>query len=76
MKLFLSGFIQVFFMAINTCFLAKSFYIGSFIVAFLISITWSFNVKKIAFGSIKDRIIYSSGASLGSVSGLYFATLI
>jgi hypothetical protein len=69
--LFFTGFIQVYFVAINTYFLAKEVYIGVIVASFMISIIWSFNVKKIAFGSIKDRIIYSIGAMIGSVLGLY-----
>jgi hypothetical protein len=36
----------------------------------IISLIWSWNVKKIAFGSTKDRIIYSLGAGFGSLIGL------
>jgi hypothetical protein len=70
MQLFLTGFIQVFFVAINTYFLSRGFYIGVVICGFIISFIWSWNVKKIAFGSTKDRIIYSLGAGLGSLFGL------
>ena len=70
LKLSLTGFVQVFFVAINTYFLSKEFYIGVFIVGFLISLIWSWNVKKIAFGSLKDRLFYALGAGLGSLIGL------
>jgi len=46
MKLFLTGFTQVFFVAINTYFLSKGFYLGVFICGFIISLIWSWNVKK------------------------------
>lgn len=69
-QLFLTGFLQVFFVAINTYFITKQNYIGVLIVSFLISFIWSFNVKKVAFGSLKDRVIYSLGASIGGFSGL------
>lgn len=71
-----TGFAQVFFVSVNTFFLAKGFYLGVLIAAFAISLIWSFNVKKVAFGSFRDRLIYSIGAALGSVAGLYFSTLI
>jgi uncharacterized membrane protein len=45
-------------------------YLGVFIAAFMISLIWSFNVKKIAFGTMKDRLVYATGAMLGSVTGL------
>ena len=75
-KLFLTGFIQVFFVAINTVFLARSFYIGVFIAAFLISIVWCFNVKKITFGNNMDRVLYSLGAACGSLAGLFITNLL
>jgi hypothetical protein len=50
--------------------LSRGFYIGVVICGFIISFIWSWNVKKIAFGSTKDRIIYSLGAGLGSLFGL------
>lgn len=69
-QLFLTGFLQVFFVAINTYFITKQNYIGVLIVSFLISFVWSFNVKKVAFGDLKDRIVYSIGASIGGFTGL------
>jgi len=70
MKLFSTGFLQVFFVAINTWFITQQNYIGVLIVSFLISFIWSFNVKKVAFGTMKDRVIYSIGAALGGLIGL------
>ncbi|MFD2600181.1 hypothetical protein ACFSQ3_14580 [Sphingobacterium corticis] len=69
-QLFITGFLQVFFVAINTYFITQRNYIGVLVVSFLISFIWSFNVKKVAFGSISDRLIYSLGASIGGLSGL------
>lgn len=70
LKLFITGFVQVFFVAINTYFLSKEFYLGVFICGTIISLIWSWNVKKIAFGSFKDRIAYALGAGFGSLVGL------
>jgi len=75
MKLIFTGFIQVFFVAINTVFLSESLYLGVFVAAFLISMVWSWNVRRIVFGTFKDRIIYSLGAAIGSLSGLFVAKL-
>lgn len=75
-QLFLTGFIQVFFVAINTWLITQRNFIGVLIVSFLISFIWSFNVKKVAFGSIRDRIIYSIGASIGGISGLLIGGLL
>lgn len=76
LTLFLTGFSQVYFVAVNTYFLAKEMYLGVFISAFIISMIWSFNIKKIAFGSTKDRIVYALGATLGSVCGLWSSSII
>jgi hypothetical protein len=76
LKLFITGFIQVFFVAINTYFLSKIFYLGVFLCAFMISLVWSWNVKKVAFGTISDRLIYALGAAFGSIVGLLISTLI
>jgi hypothetical protein len=75
LKLSLTGFVQVFFVAINTYFLSREFYIGVFIVGFLISLIWSWNVKKIAFGSLKDRLFYALGAGVGSLFGLIVSVI-
>jgi hypothetical protein len=76
MKLFLTGFVQVFFVAVNTYFLSKIFYLGVFLCGFMISLIWSWNVKKVAFGTISDRVVYALGAAFGSVIGLLVSTLI
>lgn len=70
MKLFSTGFLQVFCVVLNTWLITQRNFIGVFIVGFLISFIWSFNVKKVAFGSMKDRIVYSLGAALGGLIGL------
>lgn len=70
MKLFLTAFIQVYFVSLNTCFLSTQNYFGVTIAAFMVSLVWCFNVKRIAFGGNVDKIIYSFGATAGSLSGL------
>jgi hypothetical protein len=42
----------------------------------MISLIWSWNVKKVAFGTISDRVVYALGAAFGSVIGLLVSTLI
>jgi len=63
-KIFFTAYCQVFFVAINTYFIAKEFLVGAF------SFLWTSNVRKIAFGGMGDRIAYSIGAACGSISGL------
>jgi hypothetical protein len=75
MKLFLTAFAQVFFVSINTYFLANEMYLGVLLAAFMISLIWSFNVKKMAFGKNTDRLVYATGAAFGSVAGLWVGTI-
>jgi len=75
-SLFITGFSQVSLVALNTLLLAKQVIIGVVIVSFLISFIWSFNVKKVAFGSMRDRLVYSAGASVGGLTGLFIGGLI
>jgi len=72
MKTLLTGFLQVFFVAVNTYFIAHSKPLGVLFASFLISFIWSFNVKRVAFGTMTDRVLYSTGAALGGISGYYF----
>jgi hypothetical protein len=75
-QLFTTGFIQVVLVSINTYQIAHDKWLGVLFVGFLISLVWSFNVKKIAFGNWKDRLIYASGAGVGSALGLLISKLI
>ena len=69
-SLFITGFFQVFFVSIQTYFIAHNFTIGVAIGGFFISFIWSYNVRRIAFGGFIDRVVYSVGASAGAVVGL------
>lgn len=75
-SLFITGFLQVLFIAINTYFLSKEFYVGVLVCGFAISLIWSYNVKKVAFGSLNDRLIYATGAGFGSLVGLMVSVYI
>ena len=75
-RLFLTAFIQVFLVSANTYFISKTFYIGIAVAGFGISWFWTGNVKKVAFGSKKERFIYSFGATLGGLSGVFLSKLI
>lgn len=75
LKLFGTGVLQVYFVAINTVFLSRELYWGVLFAAFSISMVWSYNIKKIAFGTLAERICYSAGATAGSLLGLLSAQL-
>lgn len=76
MKLFMTGVVQVYFVAINTVFLSKELYVGVFFAAFMISMVWSYNIKKIVFGTITDRVLYALGATTGSLLGLFTSDIL
>jgi hypothetical protein len=75
-SLFTTGFIQVYFVSVNTYFISNEMYLGVLIAAFMISLIWSFNVKKVAFGSTTDRVVYALGATCGSLVGLWSSSFI
>lgn len=75
-KLLLTGYLQVLLVAVNTVLLARANYIGVTAVSFLISFVWSYNVKRTALGTLVDRLLYSTGAALGGLSGLLLGELI
>lgn len=74
--LFGCGYVQVLLVALNTWQIANDHVAGAVIVGFLISLTWTFNVKRIAFGNRMDRFIYAGGAALGTLSGILLARAI
>ena len=72
--LFATGFLQVIFVAANTVFITQFQLVHATITSFLISMIWTFNVKRIAFGGMADRYAYASGAALGCLAGILAAT--
>ena len=74
--LFSTAFVQVLLVSLNTILLAHKQIASSIAVAGLISYVLTFNVKRAAFGSHWDKIIYSLGAACGSRVGIYIAGLI
>lgn len=76
MKLFLTAFLQVFFVSANTYMIANNHIIGIVICSFLVSYFWTINVKKISISNKKERILYSSGAMIGSIAGVIVSSII
>jgi len=76
MKLFLTSFLQVFLVSINTIFLTKGFVIGIIITSFAINWVWMHNLKRTVTCDTRDKLLYSAGATTGSISGYYFSKLI
>jgi hypothetical protein len=76
MKTFFQSFFQIALVSISTVLITKHLYFGVFVVAFLISLLWTFNVSRIAVSSIKQKLIYSLGAGTGAVCGLLLTQLL
>lgn len=71
--LFLTAFLQVSLVAMNVTFISKSYIIPMLITGFLISLFWSLNVKKVVFGEWIERLIYCTGAMIGTGVGYYLS---
>lgn len=70
MKIFFQSFFQIGLVAINTVLISKQLFIGVFIVSFLISLLWAFNVSKVAISTFNQKLTYAFGAGFGAVFGL------
>jgi hypothetical protein len=75
-QLFITGFLQVFFVAANTYLISKFFLVGVAVCTFFISFIWTYNVSKkngkVSFQNLPDRLVYSIGAMCGGLSGMMF----
>lgn len=69
-----TGFLQVIFVAMNTVFIAHYALLANVLTAFMISLIWTHNVKKVAFGDEGDRWAYAAGAAIGSLAGTIVAS--
>jgi len=74
--LFLTGLLQVTFVAMNVSFIAHKRIVPMLITGFIISMIWTFNIKKIAIGGMTDRITYSFGAMIGTGLGFLISNWI
>jgi hypothetical protein len=73
LKLFFVALIQVMLVSMNVIFISKGYVLLLILTGFGISFSWSYNVKRIAIGNNKERIVYSLGAALGTLIGYYLA---
>lgn len=74
-KIFFTSFLQIGLVAINTYLINQLFWIGIFIVSFLISLLWAFNVAKISVSTKKQKLVYALGAGCGAITGLFILKL-
>lgn len=71
--LFLTGFVQVCLVAMNTVFIAKGKIVPMFLVSFLIGLVWIFNIRKTVAGKVWDKVAYCLGSASGTVAGFILA---
>jgi len=76
MKLFITAFLQVTFVSMNVVFISKSMIIPMMLTGFIISFIWTLNVRQVAFGTFRDRIIYATGAMTGTYFGFELSHII
>jgi len=76
MKTFLTSFMQVGCVAINTYFITQLNWIGIFIASFTISLLWAFNVSKISVSTTNQKLTYALGAGFGAIVGLVLVKII
>ena len=74
--LFLTAFSQVCFVAMNIHFISKGMVLPMIVTGFMISLIWSVNVGKVAFGNFYDKLVYASGAAFGTYVGFYLSKMI
>lgn len=71
-SIFLSSSLQIFFVSVNTILISREMIIQAGICGFLLSLVWTFNIKRIAIASWGERISYCLGAGLGTSGGIFF----
>lgn len=76
LKLFLSAFTQTCLVAMNVVFIATGNIWFLIITGFGISYFWTYNVKRAAFATQIERIIYSVGACTGTLIGYFLASIL
>lgn len=74
--LFLTAFAQVLFVTLSTYMITKERIIPIAVSGFMINLIWTFNVKRVAFSDLRDRLIYVVGATVGTLAGYYLGKLI
>jgi hypothetical protein len=71
--LFITAFSQVTFVAMSSVSIINGHLLLIGITGFAISLIWTFNVKKVAFGSTRDRFVYAFGAMCGTYFGYFLS---
>jgi hypothetical protein len=75
-RLFLTAYLQVALVSANTYFISRIAWLGIAICGFGISYIWTINVKQICISTLRERIVYASGAMLGGLTGVALSRII
>lgn len=75
-RLFMTGFLQVFFVGLVTVFLANKFVIGAVAGSWAISFLWVENVRSVKPERGTSQYIYATGAATGTLCSYFISTLI
>jgi len=75
-SIFFSSLLQIFFVSVNTILISKEMIIQAGVCGFLLSLVWTFNIRRITIASWGERISYCLGAGLGTSSGIIFIKVI
>ena len=70
-RVFLSSFLQIFGIAVQTKNIANSQYLYAFLTSLLIGATWIFNTNRVVKGTWGERIAYILGSATGVVVGTW-----
>jgi hypothetical protein len=73
-KLFITGYMQVFLVAISTLAIANRVYPLAALVSYCIGWLWQSNVKRAVANSSVDIHLYNLGSATGTVSGIYLVS--
>jgi hypothetical protein len=72
-SLFVTAFTQVALISMNVVFISMGSILPMLVTGFGISFLWTLNVKRVAFGGWRHRIIYSTGAMVGTIFGYWLS---
>ena len=74
--IFITGFAQVFLVSANTYFISRTAWLGIAACGFGISYLWTINVRRVTIGTRTEQVVYSTGAMMGGLMGVFMAKLI
>ncbi len=69
-KIFIFAYIQILLIATNTINVANGKLLAAMITSLLIGIAWCIGVTGVAHGTVKEKMSYCVGGSLGCGSGI------